>query len=353
MKIRKAAAVIFGTAFLSACTTDNHGHPVAQNLYEPVISTAVYQRNISKVAGPKLELLEVREGHIAAQFNQEGLEFAVVSPGEMQIKPFLMYLDKDEKEVPGLFARQPFSEPVFVGRDIVTKEVSFDDLVNSVSKKIAQQITDDDKPDIKELINDGSIRIYYDTNIEEEGVTSPSGVRRYIDAGYFTGEKIDLLQWGDLPAQASEVVQTVDVSYIYSQSCTSDGKTTTCMPIMIPVYDYTDEAKLVVNLEGSLDGMERSTGNVPDYFDDNQRVNFQVVDKNSSTKTSVNGKLDVTTEFGDFELYVGRAQEGEEIHVNVPNWAGEVKKVEFVGFASVEGGSRHENIDVVATLDAA
>ena len=125
------------------------------------------------------------------------------------------------------------------------------------------------------------------------------------------------------------------------------------MPIMIPVYDYTDEAKLVVNLEGSLDGMERSTGNVPDYFDDNQRVNFQVVDKNSSTKTSVNGKLDVTTEFGDFELYVGRAQEGEEIHVNVPNWAGEVKKVEFVGFASVEGGSRHENIDVVATLDAA
>lgn len=350
MKIRKAAAALFGAAFLTACTTDNHGSPVAQNLYEPVMTTGVYQQGISKIAGPKVELLEVREGHIAAQFNQDGLEFAVVSPGEIIIKPFLIYLDSDDEEVVGFFNKQPFPEPVYAGRDIVTREVSFDDLVEAVDKKIAQKITEDDNPDIKELINDGSIRIAYEIGIREDGVTTPSGTSRYIDAAYFTGEKIDLLAWGELPASISEQVQTVDVWYMPMTTC--DGNSV-CITTMLPMYDYTKEAQVVMDVEGGLDDMERSQDNAGDYFNDNQVVNFALVDNNSSTTTTANGKVYVTTELGNFDMYISRAEEGDRLHVNIPNWAGEVKKVEFVGFASVDSGGGHENVDIVATLDAA
>ena len=354
MRFKRTRAVLFGASLMTvACSTDNHGQPVTQPLYSPVFTNEAYLKNIIKISNsPKLELLDVEEGHFAAQFNQQGLELATRAPGKLQLKIVLTLLDEDGNEVIGAFSKQPLPEPVFVDRDVNKVDIPIEDIVGSISKKIAKQVTGDKDVDIFDWINDGSIRVTYEFSLDEKDVTAPSGERHFLDAPYFTGERIDLLNWPDAKQIDTAEIETVTYTYRTVTTCSGSGETRSCSSHLVPEAHYHDQAEAVVDIVAGDNFMERNIQNSSDYFDDTQVVEFALRDQNDRTFTSANGRLLVTTENTTFEFYVDEAAEGEILKARIPNWALKVVKVEFNGFAAIDFGDRSETKDIELMLGA-
>ena len=337
MRFRRTSLLLGASLLAAACTTDNHGHPVRQGLYEPVTKTETYYKNIAKLTNSsKVQLEGLEEGHMAAQFNQEGLELGFIAPGKLQLKIFLVLLDGDGNEVPGAFSKQPFPEPIYVDRDVNRISVDIEDLVDCISKNMAKKITEDDNPDIINWINDGSIRVSYEINILENGITAPTGTPHFIDAPYFTGERIELLAWPEHQQSIAQDIITVTYTPRPVTTCTSNGKTTSCTTTIVMDPHYHDQAQLVMDVVGEANGIERSNENAKKYFEDNQVVELTIRDRNGDTNTSLNGKLFITTENAVLSFYIDQAAEGEILKVNVPNWAGDIKDASFVGYAPVD-----------------
>lgn len=354
MRFKRTRAVLFGASLLTvACSTDNHGHPVTQPLYSPVFTNEAYLKNIIKISdSPKLELLGIEEGHFAAQFNQEGLELATRAPGKLQLKIFLTLLDEDGNEVPGAFFKQPLPEPVYVDRDVNKVDIPIADIVSSISKKVAKKVTENNDVDIFDWINDGSIRVNYEFNLAEKDVTAPSGERHYLDAPYFTGERIDLLNWPEPESIDTAEIETVTYTYHTVTTCSGSGKTRSCSSHLVSTPHYHDQAEAVLDIVAGDNFMERNTDNSPDYFKGAQVVEFALRDRNAETTTTSNGRLLVTTENATFEFYVDKAREGEVLAARIPNWASKVVRVEFNGFAPIDFGDRSENQDIQLLLGA-
>lgn len=333
MRLRKLITPVFGALLLStACANDSNGAPISEPLIHSIdFGQEGYRNYVSKIApGDNLELLDVKEARAVVQFNQDGLKIAMTGPEKYSVKLTLTYVDNDDLLNLGIFGKQPFSEPIIVDREVVEKEVSFDELVALVNTKRLEKDVD-----IREMLDDGSIDVEFEITLLTKPIVAVSDtVTHSVRAGYFNGDFVYPFATSfEEPRATSDSMQTSETSEDCGFDINGDYSCSTST-------DYFDHGYFEVEVIGGEQNVERIPGNYKKWFDGNQKIAVTGVDERDESSIEFNGILDIETEEAEFSVRVFNVHDDETAFINVPTWAGKVLDAHLVGRGSVyeEGG---------------
>lgn len=302
MKIRRHIAAIFGAAAIATITpacssTSDEGLAIGW-LYEAQINNEGYRNYFNVGSRNGVKPISVKEGQVAAQFNQNGLTIDIAGPGEFEVRAILAFKNKDGKFVEGVFSAQPIKDKIAISSN--TKHIKID--ITELFKHVDVSKLGGDS-NFEENFKNGSIVVFFNTYFPRNSSAFTGVAHANLEAFYFEGELQN-------PFRAVESVTTDDD---YIQSTDVEGNRVT-------------QGMLDVSIIGINRPIERTSLNY-DKYSYGQSLLIFVSDSRANDYISGNGFVTIKTKFAEIDYLLPVVAEDMDFDIAVPRWADEIEGV--------------------------